>query len=96
MQTGERIFNLCRAFNVREGMTRKDDALPKRFTEALTEGPYKGEAISSQAMGKMLNYYYEFRGWDKGTGVPTKKKLQELELDYVAEELESLGKLPTT
>ena len=96
MQAGERIFNLCRAFNIREGITRKDDALPKRFTEALTEGPYKGEAISNQAMGKMLNYYYEFRGWDKSTGAPTKEKLRELKLGYVAEELESLGKLPVT
>jgi len=96
MKTGERIFNLCRAFNVREGITRKDDTLPKRFTEPLPEGPYKGETLSSGTLTEMLNYYYEFREWDKGTGVPTKKKLEELELGYVAKELESLGMLPTT
>jgi len=96
MKTGERIFNLCRAFNVREGITRKDDALPKRFTETLAEGPYKGEAISNEVFAEMLNYYYEFRGWDKETGVPAKEKLEELELGYVAKELESLGKLPIT
>lgn len=95
METGERIFNLCRSFNVREGVTRKDDTLPKRFTEALPEGPYKGEALSSDTLAKMLDYYYEFRGWDKGTGIPTKEKLEELALSYVARELESLGMLPT-
>jgi len=96
MKTGERIFNLCRAFNVREGITRKDDALPKRFTEALAEGPYKGEAISNEVFAEMLNYYYEFRGWDKETGVPAKEKLEQLELGYVAKELERLGLLPIT
>jgi aldehyde:ferredoxin oxidoreductase len=96
MKTGERIFNLCRAFNVREGITRKDDTLPKRFAEPLPEGSYKGETFSSQTLAKMLDYYYEFRGWDKETGVPTKEKLEELELGYVAKELESLGMLPTS
>jgi len=96
MKTGERIYNLCRAFNVREGITRKDDKLPKRFTEPLIEGPYKGETLSNQAFAEMLNHFYEFRGWDKKTGIPTKEKLEELELGYVAKELENLGKLPAT
>ncbi len=93
MKSGERIFNLCRAFNVREGISRKDDTLPKRFAEPLSEGPCKGETFSSRTLAKMLNYYYEFRGWDKETGVPTKEKLVELELGYVAKELENLGKM---
>jgi len=96
MKTGERIFNLCRAFNVREGITRKDDTLPKRFTEPLPEGPYKGQAFSQKELEKMLDYYYEFRGWDKETGIPTREKLKELELEYVARELENLRKLSTT
>jgi len=95
MKTGERIFNLCRAFNVREGITRKDDTLPKRFTEPLPEGPYAGEAFPAEALGKMLDYYYEFRGWSKETGIPTKEKLEELGLRYVAQELENLAILPT-
>ena len=95
MKTGERIFNLCRAFNVREGITRKDDTLPPRFTEPLPEGPYAGEAFPAEALGKMLDYYYEFRGWSKETGIPTKEKLEELGLRYVAQELENLAILPT-
>jgi aldehyde:ferredoxin oxidoreductase len=90
MKTGERIFNLCRAFNVREGITRKDDTLPKRFTEPLPEGPYKGEAFPREVLEKMLDYYYEFRGWNKRTGIPTREKLEELELKYVADSLENM------
>lgn len=96
MKTGERIFNICRAFNVREGITRKDDTLPKRFAEPLPEGQYQGETFTPKVLEKMLNWFYEFRGWDKKTGIPTREKLEELDLGYVAKELESLGKLPTT
>jgi aldehyde:ferredoxin oxidoreductase len=94
MKTGERIINLCRAFNAREGITRKDDALPRRFSEPLVEGTYKGETLSDVVLSEMLSSFYEFRGWDKKTGVPTRKKLEELDLSYAAEQLESLGVLP--
>lgn len=77
------------------GITRKDDALPKRFTEPLPEGPYKGEAFPRKVLEKMLDYYYEFRGWSKETGIPAREKLEELELGYVANELGNLGVLPT-
>ncbi|MCW3997035.1 MAG: aldehyde ferredoxin oxidoreductase family protein [Candidatus Bathyarchaeota archaeon] len=86
-QIGERAINLCRAFNAREGMTRKDDVLPKRLMEPLSEGSYSGEAIPKHTLDKMLDYYYDMRGWNSKTGLPTKEKLKELELGYVAEEL---------
>ncbi len=91
MKTGERIFNLCRAFNVREGVRRKDDRLPKRFTERLPEGPYKGEAFSEEQLERMLDHFYKLRGWDEKTGIPTREKLEELGLGYVADNLETLG-----
>jgi aldehyde:ferredoxin oxidoreductase len=91
METGERVFNLCRAFNVREGITRKDDTLPQRFTEPLPEGPYKGEAFAQDEFEKMLDHFYRLRGWNKKTGIPTRDKLESLELQYVADNLEALG-----
>jgi aldehyde:ferredoxin oxidoreductase len=91
MKTGERIINLCRAFNVREGITRKDDTLPKRFTEPLPEGPYVGQTFSKESLSRMLDYYYEFRGWNKETGIPSPEKLEELDLGYVAAQLEVSG-----
>ena len=90
MHIGERIINLERAFNVREGLTRKDDTLPKRFLdEVLPDGPGKGQTVKLEPM---LDEYYQLRGWEKDTGFPTRKKLEELDLKEVADELESMGR----
>jgi aldehyde:ferredoxin oxidoreductase len=78
--TGERIINLCRAFNIREGAKREDDSLPQRLMEPLPEGLFKGETISKEALDNMLDWYYDYRGWDKETGIPTKTKMKELGL----------------
>ena len=83
MTTGERINTLCRAFNVREGITRKDDRLPLRFTEPLEGGPTEGQVLTNEELENMLNNYYEICGWDVETGIPTKKKLEELDLAFV-------------
>jgi aldehyde:ferredoxin oxidoreductase len=75
---GERIVNLARAFNVREGASREDDTLPKRLLEEpLPEGPAEGLVVDLEPL---LDAYYEARGWDKATGKPTAAKLTELGL----------------
>jgi aldehyde:ferredoxin oxidoreductase len=80
---GERMNNLCRCFNAREGMTRDDDYLPPRLTEdALPDGPSKGQRLSRETLSDMLDNYYELRGWDRVTGNPTEVKLKELGLDF--------------
>jgi len=85
---GERINNLARAFNAREGFTRRDDTLPERLmTEPLKAGASKGHFISKEDLKKMLDEYYTERGWDVNTGTPTRKKLTELGLGYVADSL---------
>lgn len=77
-QSGERVFNLARAFNVREGCTRADDTLPKRLLEEpLSDGPAQGQVVD---LAPLLDAYYEFRGWDKTTGRPSDAKLEELGL----------------
>ena len=69
-QAGERIVNLERSFNVREGVRRKDDRLPwKVMHEPIPEGPSAG-MYCPPADGRMLDAYYALRGWD-GDGVPT-------------------------
>lgn len=84
MIIGERINNLCRCFDAREGISRKDDYLPVRFIEEpLPDGPSKGQRISKEELEDMLDNYYELRGWDKKTGNPTKQKLEELDLGFV-------------
>ena len=94
MKAGERIFNLTKAYVVKEGLTRKDDDWPARFyEEPLPEGPAKGAILTRDKTDKLLNEYYELMGWDKDSGLPTREKLVELGLREVADELEGLGKL---
>jgi len=79
MEIGERVFNLCRIFNLREGMEPlKEDRLPKRFSEVLLEGGSKGESISADEFANELVEYYKLRGWNQG--VPTKDTLIRLGL----------------
>jgi len=88
MKAGERINNVARAFNVREGFGRAEDTLPERvMTEPLKAGPSKGHCISREDLDVMLDEYYSARGWDLKSGKPTRAKLAELNLAYVADEL---------
>jgi aldehyde:ferredoxin oxidoreductase len=75
---GERIWNLERLFNLREGLDpESEDTLPKRLLEEpIPEGPAKGKV---SRLKEMLPEYYELRGWDT-RGLPTKEKLGELDL----------------
>lgn len=87
-RVGERINNLARAFNAREGFGRKEDTLPKRImTEPLRSGASKGQIITPDELDHMLDEYYAARGWDRDTGNPTRKKLVELGLEYAADQL---------
>jgi len=90
LKIGERICNLERAFNVREGMSRKDDILPERFLKEPAEGGSRGSVVQLEPM---LDDYYKARGWRVKTGIPTRVKLEELGLQDVADELEGMGKL---
>jgi aldehyde:ferredoxin oxidoreductase len=82
MKAGERIWNLQRIYNLREGETRKDAIFHKRFLkEKLPEGPAKGMVIDKKKVDRMLDDYYAERGWDRKEGIPTKKKIKELGLE---------------
>jgi aldehyde:ferredoxin oxidoreductase len=84
-RVGERIVNLERAFNVREGIGRRDDSLPRRFREEpLPEGASKGTVFDQEPM---LDEYYTERGWDGETGIPTRTTLLRLGLTDAADEL---------
>ena len=79
---GERINNLARVINVREGLSRKDDTLPWKVMNLPIpdEGPSKGAYVSQQELDLMLDDYYEARGWTK-EGIPTPEKLKQLGMD---------------
>ncbi len=87
MRVGERRLNMLRAFNAREGFTREDDKLPKKFTRALTGGRTDGFLYPLDRLETAKDTYYALAGWDVATGAPTREKLAELGLDWVAEQL---------
>lgn len=77
MKAGERIFNLKRLYNVRLGISRKDDTLPFRSLTFKRIG--KGLTPNLPPLGQMLSEYYDYRGWSED-GIPTPEKLKELGL----------------
>ena len=75
---GERIVQLERLFNLREGLTPGDDTLPERFlSEPVPDGPAKGRVVH---LAPMLEEYYLARGWDEKTGEPLSGRLEVLGL----------------
>ncbi|OGS43411.1 MAG: hypothetical protein A3K76_02890 [Euryarchaeota archaeon RBG_13_57_23] len=86
-QVGRKIWNLTRAFNVREGFSRKDDTMPERLEkEPLPEGKTKGKNLPKADFEKMLSEYYKLWNWDD-QGRPTKKSLQEAGLGDIVNKL---------
>jgi aldehyde:ferredoxin oxidoreductase len=81
LECGERIWNIIRLFNLREGLAPGSDILPSRlFNDAFTEGPAKDIVLTKDGFEKSLSEYYKLRGWDE-KGVPTTSKLKQLGLD---------------
>jgi len=77
---GERIWNLERLFNIREGLSRQNDTLPPRFlNEPLPEGPARGHIVN---IDELLQEYYHTRGWDE-LGMPSDRKLEELSIQPI-------------
>jgi aldehyde:ferredoxin oxidoreductase len=89
-RASERVYNLEQSFNVKVGgFSRKDDVLPERlFQEKADGGPADGKTLNRDKVEKLLDEYYEARGWDRETTAPTRKTLESLDLATVADDLE--------
>jgi aldehyde:ferredoxin oxidoreductase len=85
---GERRVNLMRAFNGREGIGREADVLPNKLYQPLTNGPTDGLSIDLDEINQSLDWYYTMAGWDPTTGIPTREKLEQINLQWVADELD--------
>ncbi|MCK4435436.1 aldehyde ferredoxin oxidoreductase C-terminal domain-containing protein, partial [Candidatus Bathyarchaeota archaeon] len=86
-KAGERINNLARLFNIREGVgTREFDTLPHKIMTVPIpdEGPAKGAVVNKEEFDLGLDDYYAVRGWTRN-GIPTVEKLNELDLGEFAE-----------
>jgi len=97
MQAGERVWNLQKMLNVREGFTRKEDRFPKRWInetvqcgdkEAYLKEYCGEERLNENKTEALLDRYYDERDWDVKKGIPTQEKLEELNLGFAANYLE--------
>jgi aldehyde:ferredoxin oxidoreductase len=85
----ERAYDMARAFNTREGFSPEDDMLPPRFFEHLPEGPVAGKSPTEAQYRAALADFYGMMGWDAATGAPTRGKLVDLGIGWVANMLEA-------
>jgi aldehyde:ferredoxin oxidoreductase len=89
LEIGERGTNLARAFNAREGFTRKDDTLPARFMEPMGNGPLAGKTLPPEEFEQALTRLYTLKGWDPQTGQPSRERLEALSLGWAADLVEA-------
>jgi aldehyde:ferredoxin oxidoreductase len=86
-EVGARRLNLFRTFNVREGLDRSADKLPKKFFKALKgEGPTAGIALTQDELDFAIDEYYKLAGWTN-EGVPTSETLKKHDIEWAAEYL---------
>jgi aldehyde:ferredoxin oxidoreductase len=95
LETAEKAINIEKAFNtLHAGFTRQDDYPPPRLLEEpIKSGPHEGNLIEKDKWDKMLDDYYELHGWDKGTGLQTRSRLQELGLGDAMDRMAKKGRL---
>jgi len=84
-KVGERRINMMRAFNAREGFDRQNDTLPEKLFKPLKGGVSDGWKLDRAEVEAAMDKYFEFCGWDVKTGNPTRAKLEELDLGWVAD-----------
>lgn len=87
-KAGQRITNLKKLFNVREGWTRTDDKLPPRIAEdPVPTGRFAGARLTVEELENFLPRYYKSRGWDESTGIPKIRKMKELGIAETASKI---------
>ena len=86
LSIGERIENLRQAFNLREGVNSREWRIPGRIVgrPPLTEGPLAGVTVDIE---RLVEDYFEVMDWDLTTGKPSQKRLEQLGLDDIADDL---------
>ncbi len=70
---------------MREGLTRKDDVLPRRMSMPHVSRTLNEKPIDPEVLDEHVSMFYGMMGWDSETGVPTLAKLQELDIEWVAD-----------
>jgi aldehyde:ferredoxin oxidoreductase len=84
---GARRLNMMRAFNAREGLDRRHDTIPEKLFKPLKGGVSDGWKLDREEVQAALDRYFETCGWDVETGIPTRERLEALDLGWVADQL---------
>ncbi|MCP4142457.1 MAG: aldehyde ferredoxin oxidoreductase family protein [Chloroflexi bacterium] len=87
-KVGERRLNMMRAFNTREGFRREHDTAPEKIFKSLKGGVSDGWKIEKEEFESAMDAYFGFCEWDVETGTPSRAKLDELDLSWVADQLD--------
>ncbi|WP_266077097.1 aldehyde ferredoxin oxidoreductase family protein [Haladaptatus caseinilyticus] len=90
LRIGERVWTLTRLFNVREGLSREDDALPSALKNPVCDGSNEGTRIDSAEFDRLLSVYYDIRDWD-ARGRPIASLLSRLDLNDVVDRQTPVG-----
>ena len=85
LRVGERATNMAHVFNMREGFSRKDDALPERLFQPLENGALQGVALPRAEFEQAMTDLYNVKGWDPNTGRPTRERLAALDIEWAAD-----------
>ena len=102
MRRGTRAWTMARVINVREGFTRKDDAIPEEWFEPfrtadgkehILQDYYKQKVLTREDLTGFLDDYYEERDWDRESGIPKAEKLLELGLNELIGDIQAQRKI---
>jgi aldehyde:ferredoxin oxidoreductase len=90
-RVGQRGMDMARVFNGREGFTIEDDRMPPRFTTPFESGPLAGTRVNEGYLDSMKKNHYHIMGWDVNTGIPTRARLEDMGIGWVADELPKMN-----
>ncbi len=85
LTSGERAVTMMRAFNMREGISRADDVLPKRIETLHVHSTGNEVPVTAEALDRAVTQFYGMMGWDAETGAPTMETLHNLDIAWVAD-----------
>ena len=85
LEVGARRLNMLRAYNARESIGRDQDTLPPKLFKPRVGGATDGVALTEKELEDAKEMYYKQAGWEVSSGMPTKSRLTELGLEWVAD-----------
>jgi aldehyde:ferredoxin oxidoreductase len=88
LKVAERGVTMARIFNLREGLSRADDRLPKRMATPHVSRTVNEKPVTPEVLDQAISTFYGMMGWDAETGKPTAGKLHELDIAWAAEVLD--------